>query len=85
MPITHKDETFDQDGNLIESVDRVVPAKVVNEPDFSQAKQTLRTMWATFMDQGQPTGTPTAVQLRNWNLALTAAIRYLANEMDDEG
>jgi hypothetical protein len=84
MPITHTDEVFDTDGNVIESTERTVPAPVVTGPDMQQAKQTLRTMWQTFMENGQPTGTPTNAQLRNWNLALTAAVRYLANEMDDE-
>jgi hypothetical protein len=84
MPRVDKDQRIAPDGSVISETIVERPERVVAEPDYRQAKQTLRTMWTTFMDQGQPTGTPTAVQLRNWNLALTAAVRYLAGELDDE-
>jgi hypothetical protein len=84
MPETVIDERFDRDGNVIERVERQRPARVVDDAAMQQAKQTLRQMWANFMQDGQPTGTPSAIQLRNWCLALTAAVRYLANETDDE-
>jgi hypothetical protein len=84
MPRTDQDETFDQDGNVVEVVERIVPERVVTDDAMHAAKQTLRQMWANFMQDGQPTGTPSAIQLRNWCLALTAAVRYLANETDDE-
>lgn len=41
-------------------------------------------MVQTFYPGGVPTGTPTAAQQRNWSIAMTTALRYLYNEMDNE-
>lgn len=84
MPRTDLNQVVGPDGEIIseEVVER--PVRVVSPAEMQQAKQTLRTMWQTFVQNGQPTGTPTATQLRNWNLALTVAVRYLAGELDDE-
>lgn len=85
MPITHYNETYDEDGNLIASTQVEVPVRVISDAEMQQAKQTLRTMVQTFYVNGSPTGTPTATQMRNWMLALTAGLRWSVGEMDNEG
>jgi hypothetical protein len=84
MPRTDRDQVVGPDGEIVSEVIVERPLRVVSEAVMQQSKQTLKSMWQTFMVDGVPTGTPTAAQLRNWNLALTAAVRYLAVEMDDE-
>ncbi len=84
MPRTDTDQTFGPDGNLIESVTVVRPAPTVTQADYLQARQTLRSMIQTFYPGGVPTGTPTAVQLRNWLLALTVGLRFVVDEYDNE-
>jgi hypothetical protein len=82
MPKKDYDQVIGPDGEVISEtiVDR--PVKVIGEAERDQAIQTLRSMVAQFWQDGAPTGTPTNVQLRNWCLALTVAVRYLANETD---
>lgn len=84
MPRTDRNQVIAADGSIIseEIVER--PIRIIGNAEFDQAKQVLRSMVQTFYVNGQPTGTPTATQVRNWLLALTAATRYLAMEKDDE-
>ena len=83
MPRQDLDQVVGPDGTIISETPVIRPMRVVNREQAQAAVQTLRTMWQTFTVNGQPTGTPTATQLRNWNLALTVAIRHLVNELDD--
>lgn len=82
MPQTVTDETYDQNGNLVSSKQRQVPVPVVTDAQLAQIKATLKTNMHTFYPGGVPTGTPTAVQLRNWNIAITGALQYLYNITD---
>lgn len=84
MPRTDYDETYDQQGNLVSRTARQVPLRVVSDAELAQIKQTLKTMIQTFYPGKTPTGNPTNAQLRNWLIALTGAVQYLANVMDDE-
>jgi hypothetical protein len=84
MPRIDRDQVIGPDGTIISDVAVERPVRVVTDEQMKQAKATLKTMWQTFTTDGQPSGTPTAVQMRNWNLALTVAARFLANELDDE-
>jgi hypothetical protein len=85
MPRTDRNQTFNQQGQMIAETIVQVPIPVVSDADFQQAKSTLRTMMQTFYAGGAPTGTPTNTQLRNWLIALTMGLRYVVNEMDNEG
>jgi surface antigen len=82
---TQTDETWDSEGNLVNSVSVERPVRVISNAEYQQAKQTLRTMVQTFYPGGIPTGTPTNAQIRNWLLALTAGLRWTVEEMDNEG
>lgn len=77
-------ETWDRDGNLMASEQVDVPARVITPAELQQAKAVLKTMVQTFYQNGQPTGTPTNAQIRNWLLSLTAAARWLYEELDNE-
>ena len=83
MPRQDLDQVVGPDGTIISETPVIRPVRVVNREQLQDAVQVLRTMVGTFYANGQPTGTPSAVQLRNWNLALTVAIRHLVNELDD--
>ncbi len=84
MAKTVFDEVFDGQGNLLSITPRIAPEPVISDADYQQARQTLKTMMRTFFPGGVPTGTPTAAQQRNWSIAMTTALRYLYNEMDNE-
>ena len=84
MPRQDRNQTFDQQGNLISETVVQVPLPVVSAAEMAQVKATLRNSMQTFFPGGVPTGTPTAAQSRNWLIALTVAVRYLAGEMDNE-
>ncbi len=84
MPQTRKHETWDSDGNLVSTVDEIVPSKVITDAEYAQARQTLKAMVTTFYPGGVPTGSPTNAQIRNWLLSLTAGLRFVYDEMDDE-
>ena len=84
MPRIERDQVVGPDGSIISETVVERPERVVSHDELQQAKAVLRTMVQTFYQDGQPTGTPTAAQIRNWNLALTAAVRYLAGELDNE-
>lgn len=84
MPRTDRDQVVGPDGVVISETVTLRPERTISDEDMRQAKRVLRQMVQTFFVDGQPTGNPTAGQLRNWNLALTAAVRWLANELDDE-
>ena len=79
-----RDQRIGPDGSVISETIVERPAPVISHDELQQAKKTLRTMVQTFYQDGQPTGAPSAAQIRNWNLALTAAVRFLASELDDE-
>lgn len=84
MARTHLNETYDQEGNVVASEVVEVAERSIDDDQARVARQVLRSMVGEFYQNGQPTGTPTAAQIRNWCLALTAAVRYLSAEMDDE-
>lgn len=84
MPRMDRDQIVGPDGTIISETLTQRPERSISDEEVLQAKRVLRQMVQTFFVNGQPTGTPTAIQLRNWNLALTAAVRWLANELDDE-
>ena len=84
MPQQNRNQVFDGQGNLLSETVVQVPVRVVSDADLAQVKQTLKTMMRTFFPGGVPTGTPTAAQQRNWSIAMTTALRYLYNEMDNE-
>ena len=84
MVRTDRDQVVGPDGSILSETIVERPERTITPEQFRQAKATLRNMVETFYPNGVPTGTPTNVQLRNWNLALTAAVRYLAGELDDE-
>ncbi len=83
MPRTDVDEVY-QNGVLVSSTTVVRPTKAITDAEFAQAKATLRNMVGTFFQGGQPTGSPTNAQLRNWLLALTVDSRYVRNELDTD-
>jgi len=84
MPRTDRDQVIGPDGQVVSETTVERPVPVIPPEQMQQAKQTLKTMWGTFTQDGAPVGTPTNVQIRNWLLALTVAVRYLANELDNE-
>ena len=84
MPRQDVDQEF-RDGVAIDSTPITRGEPVVSESNARLAKQTLKTMMATFTDaSGAPTGTPTNAQIRNWLVALTMGLRHFTNELDDE-
>ena len=86
MPRQDKDQKVAPDGSIISEVDVTRPERVVSDELARQSRKQLRQMVAKYWDAGtgQPTGTLTLVDARNWLLALTVQIRFLAKEMDDE-
>jgi hypothetical protein len=76
MPRTERDETFDQDGNVIEVVERIVPERVVGDDEFQQIKRDLRAL-----RQQEPL---TEAQQRQWRNTVVRALSYLSGELDDE-
>ena len=84
MPRQDRNQTFNQQGQMISETIVQVPLPAVSPADLAQVKQTLKAMMQTFYPAGVPTGTPTAAQQRNWSIAMTTALRYLYNEMDNE-
>lgn len=84
MPRTDTDQVFDGNGNVLSSTTVVRPVPTVSAAEYQQARATLRSMITTFYPGGVATGTPTAVQVRNWLLALTAGMRFMLRELDDE-
>jgi hypothetical protein len=75
-PRTERDETFDQDGNVIEVVERIVPERVVGDDEFQQIKRDLRAL-----RQQEPL---TEAQQRQWRNTVVRALSYLSGELDDE-
>ena len=86
MPRTDRNQVIDANGNVVSEVIVQTPMPVVDREQLQQAKQTIRNMVDQFWDEetGQPTGTPTAVQLRNWLLAVSVGLRYVYRELDNE-
>lgn len=84
MPRTNHNQTWDSDGNLLSTIEEIVPARIITDAEYAQARQTLKTMVTTFYPGGVPAGSPTNAQIRNWLLSLTAGLRYVYDEKDDE-
>ena len=84
MPRIDRNQVVGPDGSIIRETVVERPVRVISEDELQQAKSVLRSMVQTFYQNGQPTGTPTAAQIRNWNLALTAVVRYVVGELDNE-
>jgi hypothetical protein len=84
MPQQNHNQVVGPDGTIISEEIVEVAVPVIGEAELQQAKQTIRSMVNQFWQDGAPTGTPTNVQLRNWNLAISVALRHLYREMDDE-
>lgn len=85
MPQTNRNQVFEQGtGRLLSETVVPVPVRTVSEAEYVQARAVLRNMITTFYPGGVATGTPTNVQQRNWSIAMTTALRYLYNEMDNE-
>lgn len=84
MPRTDTDQVFDQNGTLLSSTTVIRPLPLIDPATYQQARATLKSMVQTFAPGGIPTGTPTAVQMRNWLLALTVGEHYLLNASDTD-
>lgn len=86
MPRMDHDQFVDVNGNVISDVVVQRQQRVVTDEEARRARRTLRNMVDTYWDPvaQQPQGTITAAHTRNWLLALTVAVRHLANESDDE-
>lgn len=72
------------DQGVLSDTQVTMPERAISDAEFARAKATLKTMVQTFYPGGVPTGSPTNAQIRNWLLSLTAAVRYLYNEMDTD-
>jgi hypothetical protein len=85
MPTEHRNQTFDQDGNLVAEEIVLVADPLVSDPVFQQSLKTMRTMLASFTDpaSGFPTGTPTINQVRNWLVALTHGVAYTHEALEE--
>lgn len=84
MPRNDYDQVVGPDGSIISEVAVVRPVRVVSDEQFRIAKQQVRSMIAAYFPGGVPTGEPTLPEVRNWLIALSVALRYVAGELDDE-
>jgi hypothetical protein len=77
MPRLDKDQKVDSDGVVYEEVEVSRPIPKVSGAEFRQIRKDLR-------DFRQLPTPLTAGQQRQWLIAVSQAIQFLGNELDDE-
>ena len=79
-----RDQVIGPDGSVVS--ERIVerPELAVSYDAAEEARGTLKTMAATYDQGGKEPPVPTNAELRDWLLALTAQIRHMAGEMEDD-
>jgi hypothetical protein len=77
MPRLDKDQSVGPDGQVLSEVEVSRPAPKISHDQFRQIRKELR-------DFRQLPTPLTAGQQRQWLIAVSQAIQFLGNELDDE-